>query len=70
MSRHPYTHAADWLRELVGTGAYGQSSGGLLLSRADASNIRQAFCAELGLDDEEVANTLSLRFMKEHGIEQ
>lgn len=54
MSRHPYTHAADFIRAL------GPVSGsGVVLSRSDAAKIRQGIAAALGMEDEELAIKLS-----------
>lgn len=55
MSRHPYTHAADFIRALGPV-----SSNGVVLSRSDASQIRQGIAKALGMDDEELAIKLSL----------
>lgn len=66
-NRHPYTYAADWLRELVGAGdgkPAGAEHGSCILSRTEASRIRQEFCKILGLDDREAAYKLSLHFQK------
>lgn len=63
MSRHPYTYAADWMRQLIGRGAYPvEGQLGCLLSRSDASRIRTEMCEVLGLDDAEVAEQLSAHF--------
>jgi hypothetical protein len=55
MSRHPYTYACDFIRGLGPVGA-----GGVVLSRADASQIRQGIAAAIGMDDEELAMKLSI----------
>lgn len=53
-SRYPYTYAADYLR---GFGGFDRR--GTRLSRADASQVRQAVSKALGLDDAEVAERLA-----------
>jgi elongation factor P hydroxylase len=53
-TRYPYTYACDYLR---GFGGY--DSGGVRLSRADASSIRTAVAAALGMSDEELAKKLA-----------
>lgn len=55
MSRHPYTHAADFVRAL---GPIGPS--GVVLSRGDASRIRRGIAEAIGMPDEELAEKLSL----------
>jgi len=55
MSRHPYTHACDFIRAL---GPINQS--GVVLSRSDASQIRQGIAKAIGMPDEELAEKLSL----------
>lgn len=55
MSRHPYTHAADFIRAL---GPIGPT--GVVLSRSDASQIRRGIAAAIGIPDEELAEKLSL----------
>jgi hypothetical protein len=53
-SRHPYTHAADFIRRL------GPVNGsGVVLSRGDASKIRQGIAEVLNMDDYELACKLS-----------
>lgn len=54
MSRHPYTHAADFIRAL---GPINQ--GGVVLSRSDASQICQGIAKAIGMSDEELAIKLS-----------
>jgi hypothetical protein len=54
MSRHPYTHAADFVRSL---GPVGGS--GMVLSRSAASRIRQGIAEAIGMDDHELACRLS-----------
>lgn len=54
MSRHPYTHAADFIRAL---GPIGPS--GVVLSRGDASGIRRGIAEVIGMDDHELAVKLS-----------
>ena len=53
-SRYPYTYAADYIR------TYGPvSSKGVVLSRSDASQIRQAIAEAIGIDDETLAVKLA-----------
>ena len=54
MSRHPYTHAADYIRSLAG-----YNSQGAKLSRSDASQIRSGIATAIGMDDHELAIKLS-----------
>ena len=53
-SRHPYTYACDYIRVF---GGYG--SGGVKLSRSDASQIRQAVAVAIGMDDALLAEKLA-----------
>lgn len=55
MSRHPYTYSADFVRALGPV-----SSGGLVLSRADASQIIQGIAKALNMTHEELAEKLSI----------
>ena len=55
MSRHPYTHAADFVRAL---GPINEN--GVVLSRADAALIRQGIAKAIGMPDEVLAGMLSL----------
>ena len=53
-TRYPYTYAADFIR------TYGPvSSEGVVLSRSDASQIREAIAKAIGIDDEELAVKLA-----------
>lgn len=54
MSRHPYTHAADYVRALGPVG-----SGGVVLSRADASRIIEGIASAIGMEEEQLAIKLS-----------
>lgn len=54
MSRHPYTHAADFIRALGPV-----NSEGVVLSRSDAAQIRQGIAKVIGMSDEELAIKLS-----------
>lgn len=54
MSRHPYTHAADFIRALGPV-----SAEGVVLSRADASQIRRGIAKAIGMKDEDLAILLS-----------
>lgn len=54
MSRHPYTYACDFIRSL---GPFGEN--GTVLSRSEASRIRQGIAKAIGMDDEELAIKLS-----------
>jgi hypothetical protein len=53
-SRYPYTYACDYIRVL---GPVDRS--GVVLSRADASQIRSGIAKALGIDDEELAKKLA-----------
>ena len=53
-SRYPYTYSCDFIRM---AGPVGR--GGVLLSRADASRIRQRIAEALGIDDHELACKLA-----------
>lgn len=55
MSRHPYTHSCDFIRALAGYGPEGTK-----LSRSDASQIRQGIAKAIGMEDEKLAEILSL----------
>lgn len=60
-SRYPYTHSCDFIR---GLGPVGSS--GVVLSRSDASRIRQGIATALGVDDEELARKLADRFLEQN----
>lgn len=52
--RYPYTYAADFIR------TYGPvSREGVVLSRSDASKIREAIAETIGMDDKELAAKLA-----------
>lgn len=53
-SRYPYTYACDFIRA-----AGPVSSEGVVLSRSDASQIRQSIADALGMDDNELACKLA-----------
>lgn len=55
MSRHPYTHAADFVRLLGPSGREG-----IILSRSDASEIYRGIAKAIGMPEDEMANKLSL----------
>jgi hypothetical protein len=57
-SRYPYTYAADYLRMFGG-----YNSGGVALSRSDASQIRRALAEALGMDDAELAKKLADHYL-------
>lgn len=59
MSRHPYTHSADFIREIVGPD----------VSRSEAGKLRQAIAKIIGMEDEQLASKISIAFMEKHGIE-
>lgn len=59
MSRHPYTHAADFIRMIPSHG-----KNGCVLSRSDASQIRKKIAEVIGMNDEELAIKLSNAFQK------
>lgn len=52
-SRYPYTYAADYLRAFGGV-----DSGGVKMSRSEASQVRCAVAKALGMDDAELAAKL------------
>ena len=54
MNCHPYTYSCDLIR---GFGPIGPS--GMVLSRSDASQIRQGIAKALGMEDEALAIALS-----------
>ena len=59
MSRHPYTYSCDLLRLL------GPHKGiSPVLSRSDASHLREGIAEALGLGDEELATKLSDYYQK------
>ena len=53
-SRYPYTYACDFIRAAGPVG-----SEGVVLSRSDASQIRQSIADALGMDDHELACKLA-----------
>lgn len=53
-SRYPYTYSCDFIRA---AGPVGR--GGVVLSRSDASQIRQRIAKALGMDDHELACKLA-----------
>ena len=59
MSRHPWTHAADFIRMIP---PYGKN--GVKISRSDASQIRKKIAEAIGMDDEELAIKLSDAFQQ------
>lgn len=65
MSRHPYTHAADALRQFV---MKEDGFGGCAMSRAQSSQVRRYIAETIGVSDEELATKISERYMKEQGI--
>lgn len=54
MSCHPYTYSCDLIRGFGPTG-----SSGVVLSRSDASQIRQGIAIALGMSDQALAEALS-----------
>lgn len=54
MSRSHYTNSADYIR---GLGPCGKE--GVVLSRSDASQIRQGISKAIGMDDEKLSMLLS-----------
>lgn len=60
-SRYPYTHACDYIRGL-GPIQYGE---GILLSRSDASQIRQGIAQAIGMDDHQLACKLADVFLEQ-----
>ena len=57
--RYPYTYACDYIRT---ASPYGDT--GCILSRSDASQIRQLISLALDMDDKEVAEKLADTFLK------
>lgn len=53
-SRYPYTYACDYLRSFGG-----YDSGGVKLSRSDASEIRKAVAKAIGMEDSKLAEKLA-----------
>lgn len=53
-NRYPYTYSCDYIRGLAG---YDEK--GTILSRSEASMIRQGIAKALGIDDEELARKLA-----------
>lgn len=53
-SRYPYTYACDFLRAFGGA-----DKGGVKLSRADASKMREQIAKAIGMTDEELAKKLA-----------
>lgn len=53
-SRYPYTYSCDMIRRLGSTG-----ESGVVLSRSDASQIRNGIANALGMDDHDLACKLA-----------
>lgn len=53
-SRYPYTYSCDFIRSLGPV-----STDGVVLSRSDASQIRQGIAKALGIEDDELARILA-----------
>ena len=60
-SRYPYTYACDYIRGLSPI-QYGE---GIMLSRSDASQIRQGIAQAIGIDDHQLACKLADAFLKQ-----
>jgi hypothetical protein len=60
MSRRPYTHSCDFIREYVGPS----------VSRSEASQLRAAIADVLGMTDFDLAEALSLAFIDKNGLEE
>ncbi len=58
MSRFPYTHACDMIREIVGP----------QVSRSEASQLRQKIAEIIDIPDEELAAKLAIYFMRKHDL--
>jgi len=58
MSRFPYTHAADFIRQIVS----------LQVSRSEASQLRQKIAEALDMEDSELAAKLAIIFMRENDL--
>jgi hypothetical protein len=65
MSRHPYTHACDFIRSIPDRCEDGIST---KLSRSEASQIRQKIAAVIGMDDAELAEKLSIAYQQENEL--
>lgn len=65
MSRHPYTHSCDFIRALGPVNAYG-----VVLSRSDASQIREGIAKALGMSDEALAEKLSIAEQEKTEVER
>lgn len=53
-TRYPYTYACDFMRVFGGA-----DKGGVKLSRADASKMREQIAKAIGMPDEELAKKLA-----------
>ena len=58
MSRFPYTHSCDMIREIVGPE----------VSRSQASQLRTKIAEIIDMPDEELAAKLAFHFMQKHSL--
>jgi hypothetical protein len=63
-TRYPYTYAADLIRSIPEKTEIHGMKLGVVLSRSDASRIRQKIAEVLGIDDRELAEKLADEFLK------
>lgn len=59
MSRFPYTHSCDMIREIVGPQE---------VSRSQASELRQKIAEVIDMPDSELASKLATYFMAKHDL--
>lgn len=75
-TRYPYTYACDFIRqnlhvvpaEVAGDESVADYFENGLMSRAQASRVRQVWAQVEGREDEELARVLADAFMQVHGI--
>ena len=60
MSRHPYTHSADFIRHIIGPAK---------CNRSTASHLIKQVAKACDIETETLANLLSIEFMKLNDIE-
>ena len=62
--RFPYTYACDFIRAIPEKTDTPIGRIGVILSRSDASRIRQEIASVIGISDEELAESLAERFIE------
>lgn len=67
MSRHPYTNAADFVRQSCVDGEYIMGFRSVSMSRATASNVIENIAKEIGMEKEDLATILSNAFLRDTG---